>query len=154
MALEPGKSELNVHELMQLLPHRHPMLLVDRLVEIKPGDSAVAVKCVTFNEPFFPGHFPARPVMPGVFIIEAMAQGAAAFTAYTEEIDSAGKVVVFMGVDKARFRRPVEPGDQIRMTVRIAQRRPPVWRFEGEAAVDGKVVASAAFSAMLADSDF
>ena len=154
MAIEPGKQELDVNDLMQLLPHRYPMLMIDRIVDIRPGDSAVAIKSVTYNEPYFVGHFPSRPVMPGVFIVEAMAQGAAAFTAYTENIDPSGKVVIFMGIDKARFRKPVEPGDQIRMTVRVTQKRPPVWRFEGEAHVDGRLVANAAFSAMLADSDF
>ena len=154
MAIEPGKTELDVNDLMQLLPHRYPMLLVDKIVDIKPGDSAVAVKCVTYNEPFFPGHFPARPVMPGVFIVEAMAQGAAAFTAYTEELDTDGKVVLFMGIDKAKFRRPVGPGDQIRMSVRVAQKRPPVWKFESEAKVGDTVVATASFAAMLAEPSF
>ncbi len=148
--IEPGKSVLEVDDLMKLLPHRYPMLMIDRMVDIKPGESAVAVKSVTYNESFFQGHFPQKPVMPGVLIIEAMAQGAAAYTSYTEELDVEGKIVLFMGVDKARFRRPVVPGDQLRLTVRTAHRRPPVWRFEGEAHVDGTLVADAAFSAMLA----
>jgi 3-hydroxyacyl-[acyl-carrier-protein] dehydratase len=148
--IEPGKSVLDVNEIMRLLPHRYPFLLIDRLEEIKAGTSAVAVKCVTFNEPFFQGHFPQRPLMPGVLIIEAMAQAAAAYTSYTENLDTDGKIVLFMGVDKARFRKPVGPGDQLRILVKTAQRRPPVWRFEGEAFVDGKLVADAAFAAMLA----
>lgn len=147
---EPGKTVLDVDELMQLLPHRYPLLLVDRLVDINPGDSAVGIKNVTYGEQFFQGHFPQKPVMPGVLIIEAMAQAAAAFTCYTEEIDTEGKIVLFMGVDKARFRRPVVPGDQLRIKVRVVQRRPPVWRFEGEATVDGKRVADAQYAAMLA----
>ena len=148
--VEPGKSVLEVEELMLLLPHRYPMLLVDRLVDIKPGEGAVGIKNVSYGEPFFQGHFPQKPVMPGVMISEAMAQSAAAFTAYTEELDVEGKVVLFMGVDRARFRRPVIPGDQLRIAVRTVQRRPPVWRFEGIATVDRKRATEAQFSAMLA----
>jgi 3-hydroxyacyl-[acyl-carrier-protein] dehydratase len=150
MMLERGKSELNVNEIMQLLPHRYPMLMIDRLIDIKPGESAVAIKNVTYNENFFPGHFPQMPVMPGVLIIEAMAQGAAAYTAYTEELDVENKIVLFMGVDKARFRKPVMPGDQLHIHVKTIQRRPPVWRFEGVAKVNGKTVTDATFAAMLA----
>ncbi len=150
MALEPGKTELDVNELMRLLPHRYPMLLVDRLVDIAAGDSAVGLKNVSFNEPFFTGHFPGAPVMPGVLIVEAMAQAAAAFTSYTEELDVEGKLVLFMGVDRARFRKPVVPGDQLRLSVRAVQKRPPVWKFEGVATVDGAKVADAQFAAMLA----
>jgi len=150
MKLEPGKSELDVNEIMQLLPHRYPMLMIDRLVEIVAGESAVGVKNVSYNEPFFPGHFPAAPVMPGVLIIEAMAQAAAAYTSYTEELDTENKIVLFMGVDRARFRKPVAPGDQLRIRVSTVQKRPPVWKFEGVAEVDGKKVAEAQFAAMLA----
>lgn len=150
MAIEPGKTTLDLGDLMQLLPHRYPMLMIDRLVDIKAGESAVAIKNVTINEPYFAGHFPQKPVMPGVLIIEAMAQAAAAFTAYTENIDVEGKIVLFMGVDKARFRRPVVPGDQLLVHVKTVQRRPPVWRFEGEATVAGQKVADATFAAMLA----
>lgn len=148
--VEPGKSVLEVEELMLILPHRYPMLLVDRLVDIRPGEGAVGIKNVSYGEQFFQGHFPQKPVMPGVMIIEAMAQSAAAFTSYTEDLDVEGKVVLFMGVDKARFRRPVIPGDQLRIAVRTVQRRPPVWRFEGVATVDGKRATEAQFSAMLA----
>lgn len=148
--LEPGKTTLDVTEIMQILPHRYPLLLIDRLVDIKPGESAVGIKNVSFGDQVFQGHFPGKPVMPGVFIIEAMAQAAAAFTSYTENLDVEGKVVLFMGVDKARFRKPVVPGDQLRILVRTVQRRPPVWRFEGVATVDDKRVADAQYSAMLA----
>jgi 3-hydroxyacyl-[acyl-carrier-protein] dehydratase len=148
--VEPGKSVLGVEELMLLLPHRYPLLLVDRLVDIVPGEGAVGIKNVSYGDQFFQGHFPQKPVMPGVLIIEAMAQSAAAYTSYTEDLDTEGKVVLFMGVDKARFRRPVVPGDQLRIAVRTVQRRPPVWRFEGVASVDGKRAAEAQFSAMLA----
>jgi 3-hydroxyacyl-[acyl-carrier-protein] dehydratase len=148
--IEPGKSTLEVEDLMRLLPHRYPMLMLDRLIEIKPGESAIGVKNVSFNEPYFIGHFPQKPVMPGVLIIEAMAQAAAAYTAYTEDLDVENKIVLFMGVDRARFRKPVVPGDQLKIHVRTVQRRPPVWRFEGEAFVDGQRVTDAAFAAMLA----
>ncbi|HXI87655.1 MAG TPA: 3-hydroxyacyl-ACP dehydratase FabZ [Parvularculaceae bacterium] len=148
--IERGKTVLEIGELMQLLPHRYPMLMIDRLTEIDAEKGAVAIKNVTGNEAYFVGHFPQKPVMPGVLIIEAMAQAAAAYAAYTEEIDVENKIVLFMGVDKARFRRPVVPGDQLRIHVKTAQRRPPVWRFEGEAMVDGKCVADASFAAMLA----
>ncbi len=150
MTIEPGKSILELDELMQILPHRFPMLMIDRLIDIKAGDSAVAVKNVTYNEQFFQGHFPQKPIMPGVLMIEAMAQAAAAFTSYTENLDAEGKIVLFMGVDRARFRKPVIPGDQLLIKVRTVQRRPPVWRFEGEATVNGKLVAEATFAAMLA----
>ncbi|WP_375203124.1 3-hydroxyacyl-ACP dehydratase FabZ [Hyphococcus sp.] len=150
--IEPGKSVLEVDELMQILPHRYPILLVDRLVDIVPGEGAVGIKNVSYGEPIFQGHFPEKPVLPGVFMIEAMAQTAAAYTSYTENLDTEGKIVLFMGVDKARFRRPVVPGDQVRIAVRTVQRRPPVWRFEGVATVEGKKVAEAQFSAMLAQS--
>lgn len=147
--LEPGKSVLEVDELMELLPHRFPMLLIDRLVDIKAGEGAVGIKNVSYGEPFFQGHFPQKPVMPGVLIVEAMAQAAAAYVAYTEGVDVEGKIVLFMGVDKARFRRPVIPGDQLRIAVRTVQRRAPVWKFEGIATVDDKRVAEANYSAML-----
>ncbi|MEL6360566.1 MAG: 3-hydroxyacyl-ACP dehydratase FabZ [Pseudomonadota bacterium] len=150
MAIEPGKSVLEIDELMEILPHRYPMLMIDRLVDIKAGDSAVAIKNLSFNEHFFQGHFPEKPVMPGVLIVEAMAQGAAAFTSYTENLDTEGKIVLFMGVDKARFRKPVVPGDQLRIKVRVERARPPVWKFVGEATVDGTLVAEANYSAMLA----
>ncbi len=148
--LEPGKSVLEVDELMQLLPHRFPFLLIDRLVDIKPGDSAVGIKNVSYSDQIFQGHFPQKPVMPGVLIIEAMAQAAAAFTSYTENLDTDGKIVLFMGVDKARFRKPVIPGDQLRINVRTVHRREPVWRFQSTAYVDDVRVADATYSAMLA----
>jgi len=150
MTLEPGKTTLDIDELMQILPHRYPMLMIDRLIDIKAGESAIGVKNVSISEVFFQGHFPQKPVMPGVMIVEAMAQAAAAFTSYTEGLDVEGKIVLFMGVDRARFRRPVTPGDRLLIKVRTVHRRMPVWKFSGEASVDGKRVADAQFSAMLA----
>lgn len=147
--VEPGKTVLEVDDIMRILPHRYPILLVDRLVDIVPGEGAVGIKNVSYGDQIFQGHFPQKPVLPGVFMIEAMAQTAAAYTSYTENLDTEGKIVLFMGVDKARFRRPVVPGDQLRIAVRTVQRRPPVWRFEGVATVDDKKVAEAQFSAML-----
>lgn len=140
---------IDLPKLKELLPHRYPMLMVDRIVDITNEDGAVGIKSVTVNEPFFQGHFPEMAVMPGVLIIEAMAQTAAAYTAYVDNIDTKGKVVLFMGVDKARFRKPVIPGDQLRIHVSVKNRRPPVWKYEGVAKVDGKVVAEASYSAML-----
>jgi len=147
--LEPGKSVLEVEELMQLLPHRYPFLLLDRLVDIEANVGAVGIKNVSYGEHFFQGHFPQKPVMPGVLIVEAMAQASAAYVAYTEDLDVEGKIILFMGVDRARFRKPVIPGDQLRIAVRTVHRRAPVWRFEGVATVDGKRVAEAKYSAML-----
>ncbi|MAW80945.1 MAG: 3-hydroxyacyl-[acyl-carrier-protein] dehydratase FabZ [Parvularcula sp.] len=147
--VEPGKTVLEIDDIMRILPHRYPILLVDRLVDIVPGEGAVGIKNVSYGDQIFQGHFPEKPVLPGVFMIEAMAQTAAAYTSYTENLDTEGKIVLFMGVDKARFRRPVVPGDQLRIAVRTVQRRPPVWRFEGVATVDDKKVAEAQFSAML-----
>lgn len=143
--LEP----LAVEQLMEILPHRYPMLMVDKIINITPADGGTGVKNVTINEPFFEGHFPGKPVMPGVLIIEAMAQTAAAYTAHVEKLDTKNRIVLFMGVDKAKFRRPVVPGDQLLIHVRVTQKRPPVWKFEGRAEVDGKTVAEASFAAML-----
>lgn len=148
--IEPGKTTLELTEIMRILPHRYPLLMIDRLIDIKPGESAVGVKSVSYGEAYFQGHFPQKPVMPGVLIIEAMAQAAAAFTSYTEDLDVENKIVLFMGVDKARFRKPVVPGDQLHILVKTVHRRPPVWRFHGDATVDGARVADATFAAMLA----
>lgn len=144
------KSQLSLSEIKELLPHRYPMLMVDRIDGITRDDGATGIKCVTNNEPFFEGHFPEYAVMPGVLIIEAMAQTAAAYTSYVDDLDTEGKIVLFMGVEKAKFRRPVVPGDRLEIHVKVAQRRPPVWKYEGVARVDGRVVAEASFGAMLA----
>ena len=140
---------LQIADIMKILPHRYPMLMVDRIINITKDNGGTGIKNVTINEPFFEGHFPAKPVMPGVLIIEAMAQTAAAYTAHVENLDTSERIVLFMGVDKAKFRRPVVPGDQLHIHVRVAQKRPPVWKFEGKVEVDGKVVCEASFAAML-----
>ena len=144
-------DDLDILQIMEILPHRYPMLLVDKIVKIHPENGAIGIKNVTMNEGFFQGHFPGKPVMPGVMIVEAMAQTAAAYTSYAEELDTKDKIVLFMGIDKAKFRRPVIPGDQLELHVRVAQKRAPVWKYEAKAYVDGKVVAEASYAAMLTE---
>ena len=140
--------DLDLAAIKNILPHRYPMLMVDKIVEIS-AEGATGVKGVTANEEYFQGHFPQMAVMPGVLIIEAMAQTAAAYTAYIDKVDTDNNIVLFMGVDKAKFRKPVVPGDQLRIRATITGRRPPVWKYEAKAYVDGKLVAEAAFNAMM-----
>ena len=144
-------TEIDILRLMELIPHRYPMLMVDRVVDIVPDTSAVGIKNVTINEPAFQGHFPQRPIMPGVLIVEAMAQTAGILVVQTLGPDAEGKLVYFMSIDNARFRRPVTPGDSMRIHVQKLQHRRNVWRFSGEAKVDGVVCADATFAAMLVD---
>jgi 3-hydroxyacyl-[acyl-carrier-protein] dehydratase len=139
----------NITRIMELLPHRYPFLLIDKMVDMDGETSGVAIKNVTFNEPFFPGHFPVKPVMPGVLLVEAMAQGAGALVLNHLGPASAGKLVFFMSIDKARFRKPVGPGDTVRFNLSLVQKRPPVWKYWCEAMVDGKKVAEAEIGAML-----
>ena len=143
---------MDVREVMQMLPHRYPFLLIDRVTEIDGFKRAVAIKNVSINEPHFQGHFPRRPVMPGVLIIEAMAQSAAVLVVETLGKEFEGKLVYFMSVDRARFRKPVTPGDVMYVHVRKVRQRGPVWKFSAEARVDGTVVAEATYSAMILDS--
>jgi len=144
-------KELDTARIMQLLPHRYPFLLIDKVVDIVAGKSAVGFKNVTINEPFFPGHFPGHPVMPGVLIVEAMAQTAAAMVVVSMQGDTEGKLVYFMAIDNARFRKPVVPGDVLNIQVTKKQQRGSVWKFEGIALVDDAVVAEAKFTAMIVD---
>lgn len=150
-------SEVNlpfdINKIMSMIPHRYPILLVDRVLELTPGESAVALKNVTFNEPHFQGHFPGFPVMPGVLIVEAMAQTAAIVVVDTLGADAEGKVVFFMTIDNARFRKPVTPGDSLKITVEKERARGPVWRFKGRAMVGDDLCAEATFSAMITDND-
>ena len=137
-------DQLDIRKIMSLIPHRYPFLLIDRVLSCEPGESVVALKNVTFNEPFFQGHFPGRPVMPGVLIIEALAQatGILAF-ATVGEGPGEGRLYYFVGIDKARFRQPVEPGDQLRLEARLVRKIRTVWRFEATAWVGDTKVASA-----------
>ncbi len=147
---ERGES-LDIERVKRMIPHRYPILMIDRVVDIVADESAVGVKNVSVNEPFFQGHFPDRPVMPGVLIIEAMAQSAAVLVVYTLGSESEGKLVYFMSIDNARFRKPVVPGDTLYVHVHKRQRHRNVWKFVSEAKVDGRVVAEATFAAMIVE---
>jgi 3-hydroxyacyl-[acyl-carrier-protein] dehydratase len=144
-------SEIGIERIMRMIPHRYPFLLIDKVVDIRADTQAVGVKNVTINEPFFSGHFPQRPIMPGVLIIESMAQTAAVLVVQTLGARAEGKLVYFMSVDNARFRKPVVPGDRLRVHVTKQRNRGSVWKFTGEAYVDEKLVAEATFAAMLLD---
>ncbi|HEY5301581.1 MAG TPA: 3-hydroxyacyl-ACP dehydratase FabZ [Acetobacteraceae bacterium] len=141
----------DVARIMQAIPHRYPFLMIDRVIEIVPDRSAIGVKNVSVNEPFFQGHFPRHPVMPGVLIIESMAQTAAVLVVETLGAGSAGKVVYFMSIEGAKFRRPVIPGDQLRIHVSKLRNRGNVWKFRGIARVEGVAVAEATYAAMIID---
>ena len=136
---------------MAALPHRYPMLLVDRVVEIRPDQSITAVKAVSMTEGFFQGHFPGRPIMPGVLIVEALAQAAGVLAVESFGLANSGKLVYFMAIEGAKFRNPVEPGCLLQLDVEFVQKRSSVSKFAGKASVDGKVVAEANFTAMIAD---
>ena len=142
-------STIDIAGIMAAIPHRYPMLLIDRIVDVVYGESAVGIKNVSVNEAFFTGHFPNHPVMPGVLIVEIMAQTAAVLVVETLGPDARGKVVYFMSVEGAKFRRPVVPGDQLRVHVEKQRRRGNVWKFQGIARVDDTVVAEAVYTAMI-----
>src|SRR5690242_10294838 len=142
-------STIDVQRIMQMIPHRYPFLMIDRVIEAVPNVGAIGIKNVSMGEPFFQGHFPTQPVMPGVLIIEAMAQTAAVLVVHTLGPESEGKLVYFMSIDNARFRRPVYPGDQLHVVVEKERNRGPVWKFHGTAKVGGKVAAEAVFAAMV-----
>ena len=142
---------MDVNAIEAILPHRYPFLLVDRVLSMEPMKALVAVKCVTVNEPFFAGHFPGHPVMPGVLILEALAQAAALLAKGSMVEEPGDKVTYLMAIDNARFRKPVVPGDQLHYHVRKIRNRGRVWRFYGEAKTNGTVAAEAEISAMLAD---
>ena len=141
----------DIKRILQLIPHRYPMLMVDRVTDLQLDRSATGIKNVSINEPFFQGHFPAEPVMPGVLIIEAMAQTAAVLVMSSLGQEADGKLVYFMSIDGVRFRRPVFPGDRLELHVEKVQSRASVWKFSGKAMVEGKVAAEATFAAMIRD---
>jgi len=144
---------LGPKEIEDILPHRYPFLLVDRILELELGKRVVGIKNVTINEPFFPGHFPGHPIMPGVLIVEAMAQVGCVLLMRSLDARAEKKVMYFTGIDRARFRRPVVPGDQIRFEVEILQLRRQVCRMKGGAYVEGKLVADAEMTSVLVDRD-
>jgi 3-hydroxyacyl-[acyl-carrier-protein] dehydratase len=142
---------IHIEEIIQMIPHRYPFLLVDRIIELELDHYAVGLKNVSFNEPHFTGHFPVKPIMPGVLIVEAMAQTSAVLVVSTLNLVSQGKLVYFMSIDEARFRKPVIPGDTLLIRVDKDRCRGNVWRFRAEATVDGQKVAEAVFTAMIVD---
>jgi 3-hydroxyacyl-[acyl-carrier-protein] dehydratase len=145
------ETQIDIRRIMAMIPHRHPFLMIDKVVGVVANQRAIGVKNVSINENFFQGHFPARPVMPGVLIIEAMAQTAAVLVVHTLGPEAEGKLVYFMSVDNARFRRPVFPGDRLDVHVLKLRNRGNVWKFEGQAKVGDNVMAEAVFAAMLLD---
>ncbi len=146
-----AKGPLDIRRVMAALPHRYPLLLVDRVESLDPEAGIVAIKAVTMNEQFFQGHFPGRPIMPGVLIVEALAQAAGVLAVEALGLSGTGKLVYFMAIEGAKFRQPVEPGVLLRLEVEFVQKRPSVCKFAGRAKVDDKVVAEASFTAMIAD---
>jgi 3-hydroxyacyl-[acyl-carrier-protein] dehydratase len=148
---ETPAAAIDIGEILERIPHRYPFLLVDRCEEYKPSQSIVGVKCVSINEPFFQGHFPDYPVMPGVLIVEAMAQTGAVLMSKSLNVDRTGKTILFTSVDNCRFRQPVRPGDVLRMNVKVLRARGGLFKFEGQALVGEKVAAECEFAAMLVE---
>ena len=144
-------NSVNIERIMQMIPHRPPMLLIDRVIDIIPDQSAVGIKNVTMNEPFFIGHYPGHPIMPGVLLIEAMAQTAAIIVVTTLGPEAEGKLAYFTTIDEARFRRPVVPGDQLRIHMKKERQVRNVWKFSGQVMVDGNLAAEAVISSMVRD---
>lgn len=140
---------VDIQEILSLIPHRYPLLLVDKIIDVKPNESATGIKNVTFNEPHFLGHFPNHPIMPGVLIIEAMAQTSAVLVAKTLGDSAKGKLVYFMSIEEAKFRKPVVPGDKLVMHVIKEKHKANVWKFKGECFVDETKVAESIFTAMI-----
>ena len=154
MSATVAKTELetaDVKRLMELIPHRPPMLMIDRVIDIVSNVSATGVRAVSISDPLFLGHFPGYPIMPGVLIVEAMAQTAGALVMHSMHAVADDKLVYFMSIDRARFRHPVVPGDMLMIPVKLQRARKPVWRFSGEAYVNGRLCAEAEYSAMIMD---
>ncbi len=146
-----ARGPMDIRRVMAALPHRYPMLLVDRVVTLVPNQSIHAIKAVSVNEPFFQGHFPTRPIMPGVLIVEAMAQAAGVLAVDSMNLADSGKLVYFMSIDGAKFRTPVEPGCLLDLHIQITQMRGAVCKFSGKALIEGKLAAEAHFVAMISD---
>jgi 3-hydroxyacyl-[acyl-carrier-protein] dehydratase len=153
MKIAPPASEtdIDIDEVLRRMPHRPPFLLIDRAENYKPSQSITGIKCVTINEPFFVGHFPDNPVMPGVLIVEALAQTGGLLMSKSWDVDAEGKIILFMSVDNCRFRHPVRPGDVLRMEVEVLRARGDVVKFKGRGMVGDKLAAEAEFAAMLVD---
>ncbi len=145
------QTDIEIGEILERIPHRYPFLLVDRAEDYKPGESIVGIKNVTFNEPYFAGHFPGNPVFPGVLIVEAMGQTGAVLMSKSLDVDPEGKTIFFMSIDNCRFRAPVRPGDVLRMEVGVVFHRRGIFKFHGKATVNGKMAAEADFAAMLVE---
>lgn len=146
-----AQTDIEITEILKRIPHRYPFLLVDRAEEYRPNQSIVGIKCVSVNEPFFQGHFPDYPVMPGVLICEALAQTGAVLMSKSLNVDVAGKTILFMSLDNCRFRAPVRPGDVLRMPVEVLRARGDVFKFRGKAMVGDKLAAEAEFAAMVVE---
>jgi len=153
VAVDPGLKQADILAIKRMIPHRYPFLMIDRVVDIRPGASAVGLKMVTVNEPHFEGHFPARPVMPGVLIVEAMAQTAAVLVVASQDLADEDSLVYFMSIESAKFRSPVVPGDRLELAIEILRGRGKVWKFRGEARVDAVLAAEAEFTAMIMPPD-
>ena len=147
----PVQTEIDIAEILQRIPHRYPFLLIDRAEDYRPNESIVGIKCVTVNEPFFVGHFPGNPVMPGVLIVEAIAQTGAVLMSKTLDANVEGKTILFMSLDNCRFRTPVRPGDVLRMNVEVVRHRGDVFKFRGKAMVGDKLAAESEFAAMVVE---
>jgi len=148
-----GLREADINEIKRMIPHRYPFLMIDRVVDIDPHRAATGIKNVSVNEPHFEGHFPIRPVMPGVLIIEAMAQTAAVLVVETLDLRDSDSLVYFMSIELAKFRRPVTPGEQLRLNITLLRNRGKVWKFRGEAMVGAAMAAEAEFTAMIIPPD-
>ena len=151
--MEQPTMPMDVNAIMKILPHRYPFLLVDRIVELEHGKRCVGIKNVSINEPFFPGHFPGHPVMPGVLIVEAMAQVAGIMAYLASDEETRKKVSYFMAIDSAKFRKPVMPGDQLRIEISTTMNRRGIWGVDGKAFVDGKLVTEASLKATFAPAE-
>lgn len=147
----PNHVTFDLTRILRILPHRAPFVLLDRVTEIEPRKSARALKCVTYNEPFFPGHFPGKPIFPGVLILEALAQLIGVLAYASEPFDSSQKIMYFMGIDRARFRAPVVPGDRMELEVEVIQRKSNIWKCAGTAKVDEALCAEAELLAAIVD---